>query len=159
VAAADQQDRSEIRAPYSGTVEKIAFAAIGDVVRPAETIMEIVPDADRLVIEASVSPDDVDQIRLHQHAIVRFSSFNRAATPEIAGRVSYVAADRSVNPESNGAFFLVRIAVDQRDLASRGLKLRSGTPAEVHIQTGKRSLLTYLFKPLSDQFTRAFRDS
>jgi len=158
VAAEDQQDRSEIRAPYSGTVEKIAFASIGDVVRPAEPIMEIVPDADQLVIEVMVSPDDVDQVQVGQEATVRFSSFNRSNTPEIGGRVAYVATDRSQDPESQQSFFVARIAVDQRELKARRLKLRSGMPAEVHIHTGDRSLLSYIFKPLSDQFARAFRD-
>jgi HlyD family type I secretion membrane fusion protein len=159
VAASDQHTRSEIRAPYSGTVEKIAFAAVGDVVKPAEPIMEIVPDADQLVIEAMVSPNDVDQVQIGQSATVRFPSFNRAATPQIDGRVSYVATDRTENPDNKQSYFVARIAIDQRALRRLGLNLRSGIPAEVHIQTGDRSLLSYLFKPLSDQFARAFRDS
>lgn len=159
VAATDQQDRSEIRAPYTGTVEKIAFAAIGDVVRPAEPIMEIVPDADQLVIEVMVSPDDVDQVQVGQDATVRFTSFNRANTPTLEGKVAYVAADSTRDQESKQSFFVARIAVDQAALKSSNLKLRSGTPAEVQIHTGNRSLLSYIFKPISDQFARAFRDS
>lgn len=159
VAAVDQQDRSEIRAPYSGTVEKIAFAAIGDVVKAAEPIMEIVPDADQMVVEAGVNPDDIDQVETGQKATVRFTSFNRAATPEIEGKVTYVATDRSDNPETGQAFFMVRISVDPAELRREGLALRSGMPAEVYIQTGDRSMLSYIFKPLRDQFTRAFRDN
>jgi HlyD family type I secretion membrane fusion protein len=159
IAATDQQVRSDIRAPYSGTVEKIAFAAMGDVVKPAEPIMEIVPDADQMIVEAVISPDDVDQVRAGQPAIVRFPAVNRAATPEIEGRVIYVATDRSENPEAKQSFFLARISLDQGKLTSEGLKLRSGMPAEVHIQTGNRSLLSYVFKPLRDQFARAFRDN
>lgn len=158
VAATDQQDRSEIRAPYTGTVEKIAFAAIGDVVKPAEPIMEIVPKADQMVIEAVVNPDDIDQVRIGQAALVLFTSFNRSATPEIAGRVTYVSADRSENPRDQQPFFVVRIEIDQRQLGRERLALRSGMPAEVHIQTDDRSLLSYAFKPLRDQFARAFRD-
>ena len=159
VSATDQQFRSEIRAPYSGTVEKIAFAAVGDVVKAAEPIMEIVPDADRKVIEVSISPNDVDQVRVGQRAVVRFTSFNRAATPEVKGQVTYVAADRSENAEGKTSFFLTRVSIDQRELAQRGLLLRSGMPAEVDIQTGNRSLLSYIFKPLGDQFARAVRGS
>jgi HlyD family secretion protein len=157
VAAVDQQFRSEIVAPYSGTVEKIAFAAIGDVVKAAEPIMEIVPDVDRMVVEALVAPEDIDQVRVGQNAVVRFTSFNTAATPEIDGRVTYVAADRSENPEAKQSFFMVRIEVNQKDLAKERLQLRSGMPAEVHIQTGNRSLLSYVFKPIRDQLARAFR--
>jgi HlyD family secretion protein len=157
ITAGDQQDRSKILAPYSGTVEKIMFAAIGDVVRPAEPIMEIVPDADRLVVEALIAPEDIDQVRQGQKAAVRFTSFNRSATPEIDGQVTYVAADRSENATAQLSFFMVRIEVDQQELAREGLQLRSGMPVEVHIQTGDRSLLSYIFKPLRDQLARAFR--
>ncbi|WP_028657453.1 HlyD family type I secretion periplasmic adaptor subunit [Novosphingobium sp. B-7] len=159
VSASDQKDRSEIRAPYSGTIEKIAFAAIGDVVRPAEPIMEIVPDHDVMVVEASVSPADIDQVRVGQAARVRFSAFNRAATPEIPGRVIYVATDRTDNQETRQAYYTVRIAVDQAAVAREGLALRSGMPAETYIETGNRSLLSYVTKPLRDQFMRAFRDN
>lgn len=159
VSAGDQQNRSEIRAPYTGTVEKIAFAAIGEVVRPAEAIMEIVPDADEMVVEVAISPSDVDQVRKGQLARVRFSSFNLSSTPEIDGKVAYVATDRSDNPESKQSFYTVKITVNQADLRKEGLELRSGMPAEVQIHTGSRPMLSYITKPLRDQFARAFRDN
>lgn len=159
IAATDQQDRSEITAPYSGTVEKIAFAAIGDVIRPAEPIMEIVPDQDEKVVEVAVSPEDIDQVRNGQTAYVRFTSYNRASTPELRGKVIYVATDRSDNAESKQSFYTVRVAIDQADLKAQKLDLRSGMPAETHIETGSRSLLSYMFKPLRDQFARAFSDN
>jgi len=159
VAATDQQDRSEIHAPYTGVIEKIAFAAIGDVVRPAEPIMEIVPDKDVMVVEAMISPSDIDQVGKGQVARVQFSSFNRASTPQIVGKVTYVATDRSENPEAKQSFYMVRIEVDQAAVKREGLDLRSGMPAEVFIETGSRSLLSYVTKPLRDQFMRAFRDN
>jgi HlyD family secretion protein len=159
VAASDQQDRSEIRAPYTGVIEKIAFAAIGDVVRPAEPIMEIVPDRDTFVVEAMVSPTDIDQTMKGQVARVRFSSFNLPTTPEVLGKVTYVATDRTENPESNQAYYMVRIEVDLASVKKEGLVLRSGMPAEVYIETGNRSMLSYLTKPFMDQFMRAFRDN
>ncbi|WP_421839155.1 HlyD family type I secretion periplasmic adaptor subunit [Novosphingobium sp.] len=159
VAASDQQDRSEIRAPYTGVIEKIAFAAIGDVVRPAEPIMEIVPDRDTFVVEAMINPSDIDQTMKGQTARVRFTSFNRPTTPEILGKVTYVATDRTENPESRQAYYMVRIEVDLAAVKKEGLALRSGMPAEVYIETGNRSLLSYLTKPFMDQFMRAFRDN
>jgi HlyD family secretion protein len=159
VAASDQKDRSAIRAPYSGTVEKIAFAAIGDVVRPAEPIMDIVPDRDTMVVEAAISPADIDQVITGQQARVRFSSFNRAVTPEITGKVVYVAADLSENPDARASFYMARIALDLAAIKREGLDLRSGMPAEVYIETGHRSLLSYAAKPLRDQMARAFRDN
>jgi HlyD family type I secretion membrane fusion protein len=159
VAASDQQDRSEIHAPYTGVIEKIAFAAIGDVVRPAEPIMEIVPDRDTFVVEAMVSPTDIDQTQKGQIARVRFTSFNRPTTPEIIGKVTYVATDRSENPETKQSFYMVRVEVDLAAVKKEGLALRSGMPAEVYIETGNRSMLSYLTKPFMDQFMRAFRDN
>jgi HlyD family type I secretion membrane fusion protein len=158
IAAGDQQTRIEIRAPYAGTVEKIAFAAIGDVVKPAEPIMEIVPDLDEKVVEVAISPNDVDQVRIGQPARVRFTGFNLATTPELIGKVSYVASDRSDNPDNGQSFFVVRVAIDQPGLRRTGLALRSGMPAEVYVETGSRSLLSYLFKPIRDQVARALND-
>ncbi|NOU02824.1 MAG: HlyD family type I secretion periplasmic adaptor subunit [Novosphingobium sp.] len=159
VSATDQNTRSEIRAPYSGTVEKVAFTAIGEVIRPADPIMEIVPDRDMMVVEAMVSPTDIDQVHTGQKARIRFSAFNRTATPEIPGRVVYAATDKTELPGGGPPFFIVRLEVDQALLSKEGMPLRSGMPAEVYIETGQRSLLSYLTKPLQDQFARSFRDN
>jgi HlyD family secretion protein len=112
-----------------------------------------------MVVEAMVSPSDIDQIARGQTARVRFSSFNRATTPEILGKVTYVATDRSENPDSKQAYFMVRVEVDQAAVKKEGLELRSGMPAEVYIETGARSMLSYVTKPLMDQFMRSFRDN
>jgi len=159
VTASDSHDRSAIRAPYAGTIEKIAFAAVGDVIRAAEPIMEIVPDHDAMEIEAMVSPGDIDHVHLGQDARVRLASFSRAATPELAGKVTYVATDRTENAEAKQAYYLVHIALDRATVAREALDLKSGMPAEVHIASGSRSLLSYVIKPLRDQFARAFRDN
>jgi len=155
--AVDQNARSEIRAPYSGTVEKLAFSATGEVIRSAEPIMEIVPDHDAMVVEASIGVTDVDQVRVGQETRIRFSSFSQAVTPEIPGRVIYLAADRSENPQSREPFYVVRVAIDKEAMRSEGIALRSGMPAEVFISTGSRSLLSYITKPLRDQISRAFK--
>jgi HlyD family secretion protein len=111
------------------------------------------------VVEAMVSPTDIDQVMRGQPARVVFSSFNRPTTPEILGRVAYVATDRSENPEAKQAFYMVRVEVDLASVKKEGLALRSGMPAEVYIETGHRSMLSYLSKPFMDQFMRAFRDN
>lgn len=160
VNASDQYERSVIRAPYSGTVDKLAFSTNGDVIRPAEVIMEIVPDRDRLLVEAMVSPGDIDQVTTGQQARIRFTAFNSTASPEIAGRVTVVAPERTTDPDTRQSYYSVRVEVDQRDLARwPELRLRPGMPAEIFIRTGSRSMLSYLTKPLRDQFARAFRDN
>ena len=88
-----------------GTAEKIAFAAVGDVIRPAEPILEVVPNHDALVTEAMIRPADIDHVRTGQDARVRLSGLDRATTPEMPGKVIHVAADRSENAETRQAFY------------------------------------------------------
>lgn len=160
LSAGDAQDRSVVRASYAGVVDKLAFVASGDVVRPAEPILEIVPDNDELIVEAALSPADVEQVTKGQSARIRFTSLNSTATPEIPGKVIFVAADQSVDPKQNTAFFPVRIAFTRETLKEHPeIRLRPGMPAEAFIETGSRSMLSYLLKPLRDQFARAFLDN
>jgi HlyD family secretion protein len=157
ISANVQKQETEIRAPYAGTVEKLAYTTVGDVVRPAEPIMEIVPSGQLTVIEAMVRPSDIDQLAVGQKARIRFTAFAYASTPEIPGKVTYVATDRTTNPDTGAAFYSVRVEIDRQALAAQHLQLRSGMPAELFIGTGERSLLSYLTKPLRDQIARAFR--
>lgn len=160
LAAADSQNRSVVRAGYAGVVEKLAFNGVGGVVRPAEPIMEIVPVDDTLIVEAAISPADIEQVQVGQPARIRFSTINSTATPEIAGKVFYVAADPTVRERDGSTFFPVRVRIDAAMLKRYPeLKLRQGMPAEAFIETGSRSLLSYLTKPLRDQFARSFRDN
>ena len=157
VTASNQQKTRDIIAPYSGTIEKVGFTAIGEVITPAQPIMEIVPDGEPMVVEARISPADIDRVQAGQSARIRFTAFNMSTTPEISGRVIYVATDRIDNIEANEAYFLSRIEINAAELQRERLDLRSGMPAEIFIQTGDRSLISYLTKPLRDQFVRAFR--
>lgn len=159
VSAGDEVDRSEIRAPYAGTIDKLAFAAIGEVVRPAETIAEIVPVEDRLVFNGMVLPSDIDRVAVGQPARIRLSALNQATTPELSGEVVFVSADPVTNETTGMRFFRVRVALDEEGNANAdGIELVSGMPAELFIETGNRSMLSYLTKPLVDQFQRAFRN-
>jgi len=157
ISAVQRKKETEVRAPYAGTVEKLAYTTIGDVVRPAEPIMEIVPSGQLTVVEAMVKPSDIDQVAIGQKARIRFTAFAYTSTPEIPGKVTYVATDRTTNPQNGVAFYSVRIEIDRDALNAQHLVLRSGMPAEVFIGTGERSLLSYLSKPLRDQLMRTFR--
>ena len=157
--AADDFERSVIRAPQDGIVDKLAYTTIGDVVRPAEPIMQIVPTADDLLIEAAISPDQVDQVRVGQNARVRFSAFSVNETPEYLGTVTYVSAELALDGDGNPSYYRVRVELDAVPMVGgRQLELVPGMPAEVFIETGSRSMLSYATKPLRDQFARAFRD-
>jgi HlyD family secretion protein len=157
VAARDLLDRIEIRSPTAGVVHQLSAHTVGGVIRAGDAIMVIVPDSDELQVEARLQPHDVDQVRTGQTAFVRFSAFNQRVTPQLTGIVSYVSADTTRDQQTNASYFAVRIALsddERRRLA--GLQLVPGMPAEVFMQTGSRTMMSYLMKPITDQFQRAF---
>ena len=157
VAARDVLERIEMRAPTSGVIHQLNAHTIGGVIRAGDAVMEVVPDSDDLQIEARLQPNDIDQVRKGQQAFVRFSAFNQRVTPQLIGQVSYVSPDTTRDQQTSTSYFTVRIMLpeeERRRLA--GLQLSSGMPAEVFMQTGSRTMLSYLFKPILDQFQRAF---
>ena len=159
VAAVDQLNHIEIRAPQDGRVHQLAIHTVGGVVAPGEPIMLIVPEADDLTIEAKVSPYEIDQLHLGQPAVLRFPAFNQRTTPEIDGEVRLISADLSEDQRTGAFFYTVRIAPRPGQLARLGgVKLVPGMPADAFIQTAERSVLSYLVKPLADQMARAFRE-
>jgi HlyD family secretion protein len=157
VAAKDVLDRIEIRSPTSGVINQLAIHTIGGVIRAGDTIMEIVPDSDDLLIEAHVQPKDIDEVRLGQKAYVAFSALNQRTAPKLLGEVSYVSADTAKEREPNSPFFTVRVTIPEEERRKLGeAQLVSGMPAELFMQTGSRTMLSYLFKPISEQLGRAF---
>jgi len=160
VAADDSYERAVIRAPQSGVVDKLVCRTVGGVVPAGQTIMELVPDSDSMVVEATISPIDIDQVHVGQEATVRFSAFSSRTTPELRGKVTHVAADRTDDRTAHTAFYRVTVSLDRTELAKLGgLKLKPGMPAETFIQTGERTMLSYIIKPLADQLARAFREN
>jgi membrane fusion protein, type I secretion system len=150
VAAEDQLKRVDIRAHHT----------LGGVIGPqAEPIMLIVPEGDALTAEAKIAPQDIDQVRLGQKAVLRFSAFNQRTTPELDGEVSRVSADISQDQKTSTTYYTVRISVPEAEIARlNGLKLVPGMPVEAFIQTNRRTVVSYLVKPFHDQITRAFRE-
>jgi HlyD family secretion protein len=157
VAARDQLERIEMRAPTSGVIHQMSIHTIGGVVRAGDTLMEIVPDTDDLQIEARLQPNDIDQVRSGQKAFVRFSAFNQRLTPQLAGTVAYVSADTSHDQQTNAPYFTVRVVLSEEEVHRLGaLQLVPGMPAEVFMQTGSRTMMSYLLKPITEQMQRAF---
>lgn len=167
VAAEDQLKRIDIRSPQAGTVHQLSVHTVGGVITPSEPVMLIVPNADRLVIDAKIEPQSIDQVKVGQIAHVRFSAFNQRTTPEVKAVVTRVSADLMTEvprpgesaQADNVPHYKVRLELDEEAHAKlAGLKLVPGMPAEVHIKTSDRTALSYLMKPLTDQFARAFRE-
>ena len=159
LAARDQMSRTVIRAPTAGTIHELALHTVGGVVTPAEVLMLLVPDGDTLAIEARLSADKVDQVHVGQTAHVRMSAFNQRTTPELAGIVELVSADIVRDTQSGATYYDVRIALPADEVRRLGsLRLIPGMPAELFLETESRTMLSYLFKPLTDQLSRMFRE-
>ncbi|HEX2653196.1 MAG TPA: HlyD family type I secretion periplasmic adaptor subunit, partial [Xanthobacteraceae bacterium] len=109
IAARDQLNRIEMRAPTSGVVHQLAVHTIGGVITGAEVLMVIVPDSDELQIEARLQPNSIDQVRIGQQALVRFSAFNQRTTPQLNGSVSLVSADITQDKQTNAPYYTVRV--------------------------------------------------
>jgi len=158
VAAEDQLKRIDIRAPQNGMVHQSTVHTVGGVITPGEAIMLIVPEADVLTVEAKLAPQDIDQVRVGQTAALRFSAFNQRTTPELAGVVSRVSADLTTDQRTGATYYTVRISISDEQVARLGgLKLLPGMPVEAFIQTGERTILSYLTKPFTDQAARSFK--
>ncbi len=159
VAAEDQLKRIDIRAPQDGTVFQLAVHTVGGVITAGDPIMLIVPEADNLSVEVKANPQDIDQLQLNQKAILRFTAFNVRTTPEIEGIVTRISADTSSDQRTGQSYYTIRIAMAADQLERLGdVKLLPGMPVEAFVQTGDRTMLSYLIKPLHDQFMRAFRE-
>ena len=159
VTAEDQLRRVDIRAPQTGFVFQSAVHTIGGVITASDPIMYIVPDNDRLQVEAKVQPQDIAQVKVGQPAVLRFSAFDTRTTPEIDGEVTRVSADTSTDQRTGMSYYTIRIGLPPEELKKLGeLKLLPGMPVEAFVQTGERTVISYLMKPLYDQFMRAFRE-
>jgi len=159
ITAEDQLQRVDIRAPQDGTVFQLSVHTVGGVVSPGEAMMLIVPDAESLTVEAKVNPQDIEQVQLKQKAVLRFSAFNAATTPEINGEVSRISADITSDQRTGQSYYTIRISIPPEQLTRLGdVKLVPGMPVECFIQTGERTVISYLVKPLRDQLMRTFRE-
>jgi membrane fusion protein, type I secretion system len=158
VVAEDQLARTEIRAPQSGFVQELAVHTVGGVAAPGETLMLIVPEKDSLVVDAMVSPTNIDDVHPGQPVIIRFPAFDARTTPECNGTVQRVSADLIKDPRQQLSYFIARTTLDDKKACLQDTRhLQPGMPAEVHIQTGERNVWSYVMKPLSDQLNRAFK--
>jgi len=156
-ALRDIVSRTTIVAPDAGVVNGMQIHTIGGVIGPGSPIAEIVPASDELVIEASVSPIDIDRVSVGQEARIRFSTFGSRA-PTFFGEVLSLSADALTNESTGASYYLARIEVIPESQEFGDLALLPGMPAEAFINTGARTFLQYLFKPLSNSFARSFNE-
>ncbi len=159
VTADDQLRRTDIRAPQDGVVFQSTANTVGGVITAGDPIMLIVPETDTLLAEVKVEPKDIDQVKFGQPVVLRFSAFNLRTTPELNGAVVRIAADTTSDQRTGQSYYLVRISMSAAEIKRLGgLRLTPGMPVEAFIQTGERTLMSYLIKPLHDQLMRSFRE-
>ena len=121
--------------------------------------MLIVPQTDTLQVEAKIPPQEIDQVRIGQPAVLRFVAFSQRTTPELIGTVVRISADVSEDTKSGTRFYTIRLDVSPEEVARlSAVRLVPGMPVEALIQTSPRTVMSYLIKPLHDQLARAFRE-
>jgi len=159
LAIQDKLTRTKIVAQDSGMVLGMTVHTIGGVIAPGKPILEIVPQGENLIIEAQVSPVDIDRVHTGLISEVRFSAFNSATTPVIDGEVITVSADSLTDSNTGMPYYLARIRVTPEGYENLGdLKLLPGMPADTLIKTGERTLFEYLIKPITNAFARSFKE-
>lgn len=158
-AALDQLRRLEIASPVQGRVHQISINNVGAVVQPGAILMRVVPDRQEFEVEVRLTPKDIDQIHLDQNADIRFTAFNLSVTPDIPGKVFFVGPDLQIDARTNEPYYAVKLRIDAvKAAALNGKGLYPGMPAEVFIKIADRNVASYFTKPLSDRFSKAFRE-
>lgn len=166
-ASKDVLDRTVIKAPASGIITELQVHTVGGVIGQGQKLMDVVPQDEKLIIEAKVRTQDIDSIHPGLVAKVQLGAFKSRLMPRINGKVIYVGADKitdqHVDPRTGaaGSYYLAKIEVDESELASLALdvKLYPGMPATVFIVKGERTFLQYLISPIRDSFFKAFKEA
>ena len=159
--AEDRLKRATIRSPEPGVIVNLQVHTIGGVIPSGQPLVELVPREDQFVIEARISPQDIDNIYQGQIADIRFSAFSSRFTRVIEAEMDYISADRLESERDGAPYYLARLRLspeDLQELADSNLELKAGMPAEVMIRGESRTLYSYLIKPLTDHLSRGMRE-
>lgn len=160
IATRDQLDRLVVRAPQAGVVSQLAVHTIGGVIAAGATVALIVPDSDQLVVEARLQPTDIDQATIGQNAEIQLKTMDARMMPPFAGTVTALSADVIVQQATREAYYLARIAITDETRLRQERGLVPGMPVEVFLATTtRRTALQYLLSPLTEQLSRAMRES
>ena len=155
----DQVERQMVRSPVDGEVMSMHVSAVGEVVGPRETILDVVPEHEKLVVEAHVHPQDIDHVHKDAPAEVRLSAFDARTVPLLPAKVVFISPDRVTEPDRGESWFVATVEVDVASLKNYPqIHLRAGMPAELFVTTPERTLFQYLTKPLNLFSSRAMRE-
>ncbi len=156
-ALEDRVKQTEIRSTVNGTVKQLRVNTVGGVVQPGKDLIDIVPSDDALLLEARVSPRDIAFLRPGQKALVKFTAYDFAVYGGLEATLEHIGAD-SVTDDKGNAFFVVRVRTVSATLGDHRLPIMPGMVAEVDVLTGKKSILSYLMKPILRAKSRALSE-
>ena len=149
----------DVLAPVSGTAQNLKVFTIGQVVKAGEPLVDIVPGSERLIVEARISPTDIDGIHSGQEAEVRFPAFHSRLIPLIVGRLDSVSRDRLIDDATKQSYYRGIVSLDETQIPPElRPRVRAGMPAEVLVATGERTVLSYVIQPLASTLRRGFID-
>ncbi|GAB4520817.1 MAG: HlyD family type I secretion periplasmic adaptor subunit [Amphiplicatus sp.] len=159
-ALEDRVTRTEVKAPIDGIVNRVLVSTIGGVVQPGQTIVEIVPSEDTLLVEARIKPADIGFLRVGQEARVRLTAYDSSRYGALKGRIEHISPDAIADEEKRERYYLIKVRTDSNVMTTRDgeLKILPGMAAEVDVLNGKRTVLAYLLKPIAEVGGKALRE-
>ncbi|MET4632897.1 HlyD family type I secretion periplasmic adaptor subunit [Kaistia defluvii] len=159
IASRDVLQRLEVRSPQAGVIVNMQVRTVGSAISAGAPLMDIVPENEPLIIEARLSPTDIDSVRVGAPVRVRLTAYNQRSHAPLEGRLTYVSADHEVDERTNSAYFVARAEVLPESLASApDVKLYPGMPADVLIINKPRRAIDYLLSPITDSLNSAFHE-
>jgi HlyD family secretion protein len=157
-AAQDVLARTDVRAPEAGIVMDLRVHTPGGVIRAGEPLLDLVPEADTVMVEARVSPQDIDRVHDGLPAEIRLLPYKERRTPPLDAVVTYVSADRLVDKQTGRAYYDAKLKVDAKELKTGEVEMVPGMPSEAMIETGETTAAISALQPIFDSFRRAFRE-
>jgi len=157
LGALQKQTRIEIKAPVSGHVVNMSIYTKGGVIRPGEPVLDIVPADEELVIEAKINTTDIEKLRIGQSTRIRLTAFDQTDIPEANGQIVDLSADSITDERTGAEYYAARVKLDGDQPANiQKLDFVPGMPADVFVNTGERTAISYLMQPLNDRIARTF---
>lgn len=159
-ALQDKVARTDVRAPVAGVVNRVLVSTVGGVVAPGETIVELVPSEDTLLVEAKIKPADIGFLRVGQDAKVSITAYDSSLYGSLDGKIETISPDAIEEEKTGERFYNIKVRTTAESLKSRrgDLQILPGMAAEVAVLNGKRSVLAYIIKPVADINQKALRD-
>lgn len=158
VAANERLDRAIITSPESGYVYELAVFSSGATVQPGQTLLEIVPSDQPLVLEVQITPADIKRVKPGQEASIHLVPYHRRFQSLIYGRLERISADMVIDPQTNQSYYQGIVSVDSKDLQRAGAELLPGMPAETMINAGDRTIAEYFLGPILEMYDSALKE-